>query len=164
MSKTQQNNREAFAGEAKAFVRLKAFAAQAEKEEYTQIAKLFRAIAEAELVHATRHLRNMKLVSNTEDNLKYAFESETKVNENVYPQFIKEAVEEGDQASAIAFTHARDVEEIHASLYKKALDHMVNEKDTRYFVCKVCGYVADGELPEQCPICGAKKEMFMEVE
>ncbi len=163
MTKTEENNRRAFEGEAKAHVRLQAFAQQADRQGYPQIAKLFRAVAEAERVHALRYLRNMKLVKSTEDNLKYAFESETTVNELVYPKMIKEAIEEDDKMSVIAFTHARDVEETHASLYKKALDHLVNEQETAYYVCGVCGYVSDGSLPDICPVCKAKKEMFFEV-
>ncbi len=163
MSKTSENNRLAFEGEAKAHVRLQAFAQQAEKEGYTQIAKLFRAVSEAERVHAMRHLRNLKLVKSTEENLKYAFESETSVNEMVYPQMIKDALEEGDKASEIAFSHARDVEETHAALYKKALDHLMNESETSYFICSVCGYISDGQLPDACPVCGAKSTMFFEV-
>ena len=157
MSKTEENNRLAFEGEAKAHVRLQAFAQQAEKEGYAQIAKLFRAVAGAELVHAMRHLRNMKLVKSTEENLKYSFERETSVNEIIYPRMIKEAVEEGDKAATISFTQARDVEETHASLYKKALDHLMNEVETKYYVCGVCGYISDGGLPDACPVCGAKK-------
>jgi rubrerythrin len=163
MTKTEENNRKAFEGEAKAHVRIQAFALQAEKEGYVQIAKLFRAVAEAERVHAMRYLKNMKLVKSTEANLKYSFESETSVNELIYPQMIKDAAEEGDKMSLIAFTHARDVEETHAALYKKALDHLVNEAETSYHVCKVCGYISDGSLPDVCPVCNAKKEMFFEV-
>ncbi len=163
MSKTSENNRSAFEGEAKAHVRLQAFALQAEKEGYIQIAKLFRAVSEAERVHAMRHLRNLKLVKSTEENLKYAFESETSVNEIIYPQMIKDATEEGDKASEIAFSHARDVEESHAALYKKALDHFMNETETTYFVCGICGYISDGSLPETCPVCGALKDMFFDV-
>jgi rubrerythrin len=163
MSKTQENNRLAFEGEAKAHVRLSAFAQQADREGYKQIAKLFRAIGEAERVHAMRHLRNLKLVKGTEENLKYSFESETSINEIVYPQMLKDAIEEDEKTSALAFTHARDVEETHAALYKKALDHLMNEVETQYFVCSVCGYVSDGEPPDTCPVCGAKKEMFFEV-
>jgi rubrerythrin len=163
MTKTEENNRLAFEGEAKAHVRLQAFAIQAEKDGYTQIAKLFRAVAEAERVHAMRHLRSMKLVKSTEENLKYAFESETAVNELVYPQMIKDALEEGEKGSSIAFTQARDVEETHAALYKKALDHLVNEVDTSYHICSVCGYIADGDAPDVCPVCNAKKEMFFQV-
>jgi rubrerythrin len=163
MTKTEENNRRAFEGEAKAHVRIQAFAAQAEKEGYAQIAKLFRAVAEAERVHAMRHLRNMKLVKSTEENLKYSFESETSVNELVYPQMIKDAIEDGDKMASISFAQARDVEETHAALYKKALDHLVNEVETKYYVCSVCGYISDGGLPDTCPICNAKKEFFTEI-
>ena len=163
MSKSEQNMKEAFTGEAKAVVRLRLFADKAEEEGYPQIAKLFRAISEAELIHAKRHLKNMKILTNTEEHLKISFEKETTVSEITYPQLIKDALEEDEQAAAVAFTHSRDAEEFHASLYKKALDHFAQERETKYFVCGVCGYVADGEAPDECPVCKAKREVFFEV-
>ena len=163
MSKTQDNVKAAFAGESKAALRLKAFARQADKEEYPQLARLFRAVSEAETVHALRHIKNMKLIGGTEDNLKYAFEQETTVSGNHYAEFILEAAQDGEKAAEIAFSQARDVEEGHAALYKKALDHFANETEVEYFVCGVCGYIAEGEAPDRCPVCNAKKEMFFKV-
>jgi rubrerythrin len=162
--KTMNNIKEAFVGEAKAYFRLLAFAKRADKDGYTQIAKLFRVIAEAEKVHAQSNFRLLESVKSTEENLQSSFESETKVSGNVYPRLIKEAEEEGNKAAVIVFSHSRDVEDVHAKLYKSAMDGMVNEKSIDYSVCQVCGYVAEGEPPDTCPICNAKKEMFLKVE
>jgi len=163
MSKTDENIKTAFVGEAKAVARLQAFAEKAEKEEMPQIAKLFRAVSLAEMVHAKKHLRNMGAIKSTEENLQAAFESETSVHEVFYPDFIKQAVEDGNKAAEIAFMQSRDAEEYHARLYKNALQDLMEERDTDYFVCSVCGYVADGEAPDACPVCQAKKEKFLPV-
>jgi rubrerythrin len=128
------------------------------------MARLFRAISAAEKIHAIKHLKQLEVIKSTEENLKSSFESETNVSENVYPEFIRVADEEGHRAARIGFTHARDAESFHAKLYKNAIDHMVEEKEAAYFVCGVCGYVADSRPPEECPVCGSKREAFFEVE
>jgi len=161
--KTESNLKTAFTGEAKACLRLLAYAEQAEREGYGQVAKLFRAISAAERVHALRHLKLMKLVGPTEENLKASFERETSISENTYPQFIREAQEEGQQAAALGFSHARDAESFHAKLYKNALEHMLAETSTDYYVCGVCGYVAENGAPAECPVCGARAEKFQRV-
>ena len=162
MEKTRSNVYKAFVGEAKAYHRLLAFARKADEEDYEQIAKLFRAVAAAEGVHAERHLRLMDegVVKGTEENLQFAFESETTVNEVYYPQFIQDAEEEGQRAAALTFAQARDVEEGHAALYKRALGAMLRDEAHDYYVCQVCGYIAEHEIPDQCPICNAKREKF----
>jgi rubrerythrin len=152
---------EAYAGESKATLRLKAFAEKAEAEGYPQLAKLFRVISLSEEIHGKRALMLLKAVGSTEDNLKLSFENETRVAEVAYDNFIKKAEELGDRASSLYFSQSRDVEEIHAKLYKEAMDHVMEERDTTYYVCDVCGYVSDGVLPEVCPICNAKKERFV---
>jgi len=164
--RTRNNLYEAFVGEAKAHIRLLAFGRKAEEEGYSQIAKLFRAIAAAEEVHAAGHLRVLgeAIVKSTEENLAFSFESETTVNEVTYPQFIIEAEEEGERAVVLSFGYARDVEEGHAGLYKKAMEHMLRDEASDYYVCGVCGYTSDGVLPEECPICGAKSEALRKVE
>jgi rubrerythrin len=164
-TKTRQNLYDAFVGEAKAHVRLLAFARKAEEEGYAQIAKLFRAVAAAEEVHAANHLRaaGEAIMGSTEENLAFSFERETTVNEVTYPQLIREAEEEGEQAAVISFTFARDVEEGHASLYKKAMEHLLQDEDSDYYVCGVCGYTSDGVLPDECPVCGAKSDAFSRV-
>jgi rubrerythrin len=160
--KTQENVYTAFVGEAKAHHRLLAFARKADDEGYEQVAKLFRAVAAAEGVHAERHLRLLgeAYIRSTEENLRYSFEQETTVNEVYYPQFIREAEEEEEPAAAVTFKQARDVEEGHAALYKRALSAMLREETHDYHVCQVCGYVAEREPPDQCPICNAKRERF----
>jgi rubrerythrin len=161
--KTHNNLYTAFVGEAKAYHRLLAFARKADEEGYSQIAKLFRAIAAAEGVHTERHLRLLgeAVVQSTEENLQSSFERETTVNEVYYPQFIREAEDEGERAAMLTFGQARDVEEGHAALYKRALSAMLRDETHDYYVCQVCGYVAEREAPEQCPVCSAKREKFL---
>ena len=159
---TQHNVYEAFVGEAKAYHRLLAFARKADEEGYAQIAKLFRAVAAAEGVHTERHLRLLgeAVVQSTEENLQSSFERETSVNQVYYPEFIRSAEEEEERAAALTFGQARDVEEGHAALYKQALSAMLRDEDHDYYVCQVCGYVAERGAPDQCPICGARREKF----
>ena len=163
---TRSNLYEAFAGEAKAHIRLLAFARKAEEEGYRQIAKLFRAIAVAEEVHAANHLRVMgeAIVKSTEENLAFSFQRETAINEVTYPSLIMQAEDEGEQAAVSSFSYARDVEEGHARLYKKTMEHMLQDEVSDYYVCGVCGYTSDGVLPEKCPICGAKRDAFRKIE
>lgn len=158
-TKTLENLKTGFVAESQAHQRDLAFALQADQEDLPQIARLFRAIAEAEGIHAFNHLRLLGGVSETQENLEAAFERENLATQT-YPQFIREANEEGNTAVASIFGFSRDVERVHAKLYKKALDHMMQNVDTKYYVCGVCGYVSDGELPDQCPVCGAPKEKF----
>jgi rubrerythrin len=164
-SKTRHNLYDAFVGEAKAHIRLLAFARKAEVEGYPQIGKLFRAIAAAEEVHAASHLRVLgeHVVKSTEENLAFSFERETTINEVTYPQLIKEAEQESERAAALSFTYARDVEEGHAALYKRAMDHLLQDESSDYYVCSVCGYTSDGTLPEKCPVCGASSEVFITI-
>lgn len=164
--KTHNNVYTAFVGEAKAYHRLMAFARKADEEGYTQIARLFRAVAAAEEVHAERHLRLLgeAVVKSTEENLQTSFERETTVNEVYYPQFIQEAEEESEQRAALTFSQARDVEEGHAALYKRALNALLRDETHDYHVCQICGYVAEREAPDQCPICNARRELFRLVE
>jgi rubrerythrin len=158
-TKTLKNLKVGFVAESQAHQRNLAFALKAEQEDYPQVAKLFRAIAEAEGIHAFNHLRLLGGVDSTQDNLEAAFERENLAS-NTYPQFIREANEEDNKSVATIFTYSRDVEREHAKLYKNALEHMVRETDTDYYVCGVCGYVSDGVLPDECPICGAPQEKF----
>ena len=161
-TKTLRNLKSGFMAESQAHLRNLAFAMKAEQEGYAQAARLFRAIAEAESVHAFNHLRLLDAVSGTQDNLESAFEREN-LAASTYPQFIREANEEDNTSVATVLTYSRDVEKGHAQLYKKALAHMMAETETEYYVCQVCGYVSDGVLPDQCPICGAPKEKFRKV-
>ena len=160
-SKTEKNLAYAFAAESKASVRNSAFARKAEMDGYSQIARLFRAVSDAESVHAHRYLLLMRgKIGSTEENLESAFQNEIKANVEEYPKLIMEAADEGNRAVLKAFSQARDVESFHADLYKKALNDMVSDRETDYCVCQVCGYIGEDEAPERCPVCNAVKEKF----
>jgi rubrerythrin len=159
-ARTMENLKTAFVGEAKACLRLLGYAEKADQEGYPQMAKLFRAISSGEKVHALKQLRLLGIIKSTEENLKASFESETTVSENIYPELIRVAEEEGNQAARVSFSQSRDAEEYHAKLYKNAIDHMIEERESDYFVCQVCGYVVDGQPPENCPVCNAPREKF----
>ena len=159
--KTDRNLAYAFGAESKAAVRNTVFAKKAEAEGYTQAARLFRAVADAESVHSRRFLMLMRgKIGSTEENLATAFENEIKANAEEYPKLIKEAADEGQDAALKAFSYARDVESRHAELYKKAINDMIADRETVYHVCQVCGYIAEDEAPERCPVCEAVKERF----
>jgi rubrerythrin len=160
MDRTRDALQQAYAGEAKASLRLKVYAEKAEKEGYPQIAKLFRVIAFSEEIHGARALKVLKEIKTTEENLTESFQSEKGVAAVAYGEFVKLAEAEGNQGAVIHFSQSRDVEETHAKLYKEAMNHFLEERETVYYVCLVCGYVADGVLPEICPVCGAKAEQF----
>ena len=163
-SKTEKNLYESFAGESQANRKYLAFAKQAEKEGKHQIAKLFRAAAEAETVHAHNHLRVLGDIRSTEDNLKEAIAGETHEFKSMYPAMIEESKNEGFRAAERSFSFANDVEKIHASLYQKALDNLDNLPEADYYVCPVCGYTCENEPPEKCPVCSAKATAFFKVE
>lgn len=164
--KTRENVYAAFIGEAKAYFRLLAYAERADEEDVPQIALLFRAIAEAERVHATRNLNLAKdiIVKDTDTNLEQSFQNEITVSENAYPEFIKDAEEEGESAVALTFSHARDAESFHAKLYERAIYHVIKKAVKAYHVCQVCGYVTDKKKPKKCPVCGAPQEKFKTID
>ena len=164
--KTKENIYTSFIGEAKAYFRLLAYAEKADEEEVPQIALLFRAIAEAERVHATRQLNLVKdmIVKDTDTNLEKSFQREKSISENEYPKFLKEAEDEGEKAAALVFSHARDAESFHAKLYERAIYHVIKDIVKAYHVCQVCGYVTDKKIPDKCPICGVPKEKFKSIE
>jgi rubrerythrin len=161
MDKVSETLHQAYTGEAKAALRLKLYADKAEEEGYRQMAKLFRVISFSEEIHGTRALRLLKEIKSTEENLAMSFESETKVAGVAYDQFIKLAEAEGNKAAVLHFSQSKDVEETHAKLYKEAMNHFMEERETSYYVCKICGYVSDGIWLDECPVCGAKKEQFV---
>lgn len=162
---TKENLEEAFAGESQANRKYLAFAEKADKEGYKQVAKLFRAAADAETVHAMNHLRVMGGVGSTTDNLKFAILGETNEFRDMYPKFIEEAKNEGaSDAAILSFDVANKVEEIHAGLYQKALNSLGNNEDVDYYVCQICGNTVEGSAPDKCPICNAPKKMFKKVE
>ena len=164
---TIDNLKEAFAGESQANRKYLAFAKQAEQDGYPQVAKLFRAVAEAETIHAHAHLRVMGEVKSTEENLKEAIEGEGFEFMEMYPKFLKEAEDEGNKPATFSFKHALAVEEIHHGLYTEALGGVQSGKDladTAVYVCPVCGNTFTGEVPDTCPVCNSPKKKFFEVQ
>ncbi|UCG38770.1 MAG: rubrerythrin family protein [bacterium] len=164
MSKTMDNLAEAFAGESQANRKYLAFAKKAEEEGLHQVAKLFRAAALAETVHAHAHLRVMGGVKGTKENLEEAVGGETHEFMNMYPQMIEDAKGEGNRGAQMSFMYANTVEKIHAGLYQKALEAMESLQAVDYYVCDVCGNTVEGEAQEKCSVCGASKDHFMKVE
>jgi rubrerythrin len=163
MGKTNDNLQEAFAGESQANRKYLAFAKKADEEGYTQIARLFRAAAEAETVHAHAHLKAMAGVASTKDNLRQAVDGETFEFTNMYPKMIEEAKKEGNREAEVSFDNANRVEAIHAELYKKALENLGKNKHTVYYVCQVCGNTVEGKAPDTCPICNSSAKMFKKI-
>jgi rubrerythrin len=151
-----------YEGEAKAALRLKAYATKADQEGLPQIAKLFRVISFSEEIHGQRALRMLQEIKDTETNLRKSFHSETHIAGVAYKDFLAQAQKAGDNAAFKIFSQSRDVEDGHAQLYKYALDHLLAARETNYFVCQVCGYVADGSCPEICPVCSAPQNQFVE--
>jgi rubrerythrin len=164
MSKTEQNLNEAFAGESQANRKYLAFAKKADKDGYPQAARLFRAAAEAETVHAHAHLKALGGVKDTAANLREAIAGETHEFKSMYPDMIEAARTEGMKDAERSFTYANEVEWVHASLYQKALDNLDNLEEADYYVCSVCGYTCENEPPETCPVCKAKSKAFFKVE
>lgn len=164
MSKTTKNLQDAFAGESQANRKYLAFAKKAEEEGLMQIAKLFRAAAEAETVHAHNHLREMGGIGTTKENLQEAINGESYEFQKMYPQMIKDAEAEGQKGALKSFNFANEVEKIHADLYKKAVENLGKNPSVDYHVCQVCGNTVEGEPPDRCPICGANKKMFKKVD
>ena len=164
MSQSEQNLKDAFAGESQANRKYLAFAKQADKEGYRQAAKLFRAAAEAETVHAHTHLRTLGGIKSTAENLKEAIGGETYEFTSMYPEMMKTAETEGEKNALRSFTYANEVEKIHAALYKKALDNLDSLAEVDYYVCSVCGYTCENEPPESCPVCKTKAKAFFKVD
>jgi len=163
MASTEKNLQDAFAGESQANRKYLAFAKKAEAEGFKQAAKLFRAAAAAETIHAHNHLRELGVVKSTRENLLEAINGESYEFQKMYPGMIVDARAEGNGGALRSFTYANDVEKIHAALYQKALDSLGRNAETDYYVCQVCGYTAEGELDE-CPVCKAKKQAFKKAE
>jgi len=164
MSKSEQNLKEAFAGESQANRKYLAFAEKADKEGYPQAARIFRAAAAAETIHAHAHLRALKGIGATADNLQKAIEGETHEFKNMYPAMIEDAKAEDNKGALRSFEYANAVEKVHAGLYQKALDNLDNQEVTDIYVCGVCGYTCEGEAPDECPVCKSKKQAFFKVD
>lgn len=161
--KTNENYANAFAGESQANRKYTFFAEQAEKDGFAHAARLFRATAEAETIHARLHLKGEGGISSTAENLKTANSGETYEAVEMYPPMIEDAKAEGNTDAVRAFTYAKEAEAVHARLYTEALANLGKEPaDESYYLCPVCGYIHKGsEAPaEDCPICKAKPAVF----
>ena len=167
MVNTNENLQDAFAGESQANRKYLFFAEKADKEGLKQIARLFRAAAEAETVHARNHLNVLGGIGATKDNLQVAVSGEKHEFTQMYPDFIKQAQVEGNNRAVSSFDLANKVEQIHHDLYQKAaqaLESGATLEDKPYFVCQICGNTVLGEAPERCPVCGAPRSQFKQVE
>ena len=165
MSKTEENLREAFAGESQANRRYLAFADAAEKEGLPQVARMFKAAAESETIHALAHFKALKGVKGTRDNLIEAIGGETHEFKSMYPGMIKDAEAESAGDALRSFKFANEVEKVHAKLYQGLLDNLGKGGESySYYVCPVCGYVHEKEAPESCPVCGTKGKFFKKID
>jgi len=165
MSKTETNLKEAFAGESQANQKYRAFAKKAEQEGFTNIAKLFRTAAEAEKIHAEGHLGGMNGIGSTTENLKAAIAGETYEYTEMYPPMLEEALSENHKAKRM-FGYALKAEEVHAKLYKMALQAVEQGKDltgVEFYLCPVCGNIEIGKPSESCPICGTLASKFVKI-
>lgn len=162
-SASEKNLKEAFAGESQANRRYLAFAKKAESEGFKQAAKLFRAAAEAETVHAHNHLRALKGVKSTKENIQEAINGETFEFKKMYPEMLTKAKAEGLKEAETSFDYANQVEKIHAALYENALASLGKNKEVDYYVCPVCGNTVESKAPDSCPICGTPGSRFMKI-
>jgi rubrerythrin len=167
MGQTVDNLQQAFAGESQANRKYLFFADKADEEGQKQIARLFRAAAEAETVHARNHLRVLQGVKSTRENLAAAIGGEQYEFTQMYPGFIKEAEGEGQSSARRSFDLANQVEKTHHGLFQGALDGLGQGKampDQPFFVCQVCGHTVAGAAPDKCPVCGAQAKMFKKID
>ena len=167
MSKTTENLESAFAGESQANRKYLFFAEKAEEEGHKRIARLFRATADAETVHARNHLKVLQGINTTKENLLTAIGGENHEFTEMYPTFIKQAQADDEKKATDSFDLANQVEGIHHGLYKDALDRLDKDESMElqpFYVCQYCGNTVEGHAPERCPICGASKTAFLEVQ
>ncbi|MBT3375807.1 MAG: rubrerythrin family protein [Lentisphaerae bacterium] len=163
---TADNLQGAFAGESQANRKYLAFAKKAEQDGYAQVAKLFRAAAEAETIHAHAHLRVLGGIKDTTANLEEAIEGEGFEFKEMYPKFLAEAQAEGNKPAEFSIKNALAVEEVHHGLYSKALEAVQGGGDlpaTAIYVCPVCGNTVEGSAPDQCPVCNVPGDRFFEI-
>jgi rubrerythrin len=166
MTTTTDNLKEAFAGESQANQKYRAFAKKAEKEGFTNIAKLFKTTAEAERIHAEGHLKALDMIASTAENLQGAIDGETFEFTEMYPPMAELATAEGHKAKTM-FEFALGAEAVHAEIYTKALEALKSGTDmdvSDFYLCTICGYIEMGSTPEKCPICGALGKVFTLVE
>jgi len=163
MANTTDNLKEAFGGESQANQKYRAFAIKAEKEGFPNIARLFEITAEAERIHAAGHLSSLHGIGSTADNLQTAITGETYEYTEMYPPMLEEAEKENHKAKRM-FGYAVAAEEVHAKLYKIALEAVQRGEDlkeTEFYLCPVCGYIEFGKPINACPICKVKAEKFV---
>lgn len=166
MANTQDNLKAAFAGESQANRRYLFSAEAAEKEGRPGIARLFRAVAEAETIHARNHLQTLGEIKDTKANLEAAIAGENFEFKKMYPEFIGQAQKDGAKRAELTFNYANEVEKVHHGLYTKALEAHSSGKDIGdkpFYICAVCGMTVEGEAPDVCPVCKAPKARFKEV-
>ncbi|MBO8181581.1 MAG: rubrerythrin family protein [Archaeoglobus sp.] len=164
---TEKNLEDAFAGESMANRKYLAFAKKAEEEGFKNAAKIFRTAAESETIHAMNHLKAMDAIKSTLENLKAALDGETYEKLGMYPKFIEEAEKDGNKRAERTFKWALEAEKVHADLYSRAVKAVEEGKDVEVgdlYICEVCGYTVEGNPPEKCPVCGARREKFRKVE
>jgi rubrerythrin/NAD-dependent dihydropyrimidine dehydrogenase PreA subunit len=159
-NKTLKNLMAAFTGEAEANRKYTAYARKAEKDGYLNAAKLFRAAADAETIHALKHFEVAGKIGSTADNLKDGVKGETYEYKEMYPDFVKEAEAEGNKAAQMSFTFAMKAEEVHAGLYQEALENLDQTEEVFYYLCPVCGNIEKYQ-PEKCSICGVPGAKFI---
>ena len=165
--KSMEDLQDAFAGESQANRKYLAFARRAENEGFVNIARLFRATAEAETIHANSHMRVLKTVKTTEENLTGAMAGEEFEFKSMYPKFIEEATAEKANAANISFKNAMAVEQVHYSLYSAAMERIKTGEDltnSKIYVCEICGNTVLDDAPEKCPVCNAARSKFTEIE
>jgi rubrerythrin len=162
----ETNLKEAFAGESQANRKYLAFARKAEKDGFTNVARLFRTAAEAETIHALGHLNALDAVKSTTENLQAAIAGETYEYTEMYPPMLAEAQAENHKAKRM-FGYATKAEAVHAKLYKMALEDVTQGKDlaeSNFYLCPVCGHIELETPPAECPICGTKGENFTRIQ
>lgn len=158
---TNSNLAKAFAGESQAYQRYVNFAKKAEAEGYTQVAKMFRAAAEGEKIHAGFHLEGSGAIKDTAANLEAAINGETEEFTHMYPEMIEDAKSEGENKAELRFNWANQVEMKHADEYKRLLDNLGAVEEVDYYVCEICGNLEIGTKPEICEVCGALADKFI---
>jgi len=162
---TKKNLEKAFSGEAQAHMKYLIFSEKAESQGFSNLARLFKGIAFAEKVHATNHLKALEQIGDTKDNLEVAIEAETFEIEEMYPAYYNQAKNQNETEAAKSTHYALAAEEIHAEMYKEAKEKISLGKDitlSGLYICDVCGHTVESQVPDRCPVCGARKERFQE--
>ncbi len=160
---TEDNLKAAFAGESQAHMKYLIFADVAQQEGKSNLARLFRAIADAERVHATNHYRVLEMVKKSSDNIQDCIDGENYEIEEMYPAFNAVAKLQGESKAERSTHNALEAEKVHSAMYQKAKQAVDSGKDAEVgevYICQVCGYTVEGDAPDRCPICGAPKERF----